>query len=118
MYSVSKPGGICILKISSGIALLKTIFSFLSLSSLVPSSGVTLTFTLPSELTHATLPANTMPLTFSASDAAYDDRQAALVDQSNPVASFNPAAGASLSLSIEGQLRIYLGASVAPGAGG
>lgn len=80
------------------------------------SSNVTLTFALPTDLTHATLPANTMPLSFSTIDAAYDNRQAALVDQSNPVASFDPAAGASLSLSIEGQLRIFLGASVSPGA--
>ena len=43
MYSVSNPGGISILKISSGIGLLKTIFPFFNVRFLVPPICVTRT---------------------------------------------------------------------------
>jgi len=71
------------------------------------SRQIAITFTLPSTLTSG---ANTMPISFTATDAGY-------VNTGTTVVAFNPAVVQNASFSATGTMDIYLGGKVTPSAG-
>ena len=71
------------------------------------SRQIAITFTLPSNLTSG---ANTMPITFTTTDAGY-------VNSASPMTAFNPAVVQNATFSATGTMDIYLGGKVTPSAG-
>lgn len=75
------------------------------------SAEVTLDFTLPTELTDGA--AATMPISFSTTDASYEDGSGG--GQAAPAGVINPAVVSTLNLSGAGDMTVWIGGSVNPG---
>lgn len=72
---------------------------------------VSLTFTLPTELTHDTDGSTTMPISFGTAAAGYN----AGLDDPSAASTFDPNAGTSTTLGTSsGLLYVYLGGTVSP----
>ena len=76
-----------------------------------PLQSVTLSFDLPAALDHTTVLA-TLPITFSNTDASYDDGTGG--GQEFPAGEFNPAAPDPISIGADGTLSIWIGGTVMP----
>ena len=76
-----------------------------------PSAEVTLDFTLPTNLDHATL-ASTMPITFSTTDAAYEDGTGG--GQAAPAAQIDPSVQTTANIAADGTLWVWIGGTVVP----
>lgn len=76
-----------------------------------PLQSVTLTFELPTALDHD-LVAATLPITFSNTDASYEDGTGG--GQEFPAGEFNPAAPDPISIGADGTLSIWIGGTVMP----
>jgi hypothetical protein len=75
------------------------------------SAEVTLDFTLPTELSDGA--AATMPITFSATDASYEDGSGG--GQAAPAGVINPAVISTVDLSGAGEMTVWIGGTVNPG---
>lgn len=77
----------------------------------VAGAEVSLAFTLPTNLDHATDPA-TLPISFNSTDAAYEDGTGA--GQAAPAASIDPGIVSTVNIAGDGTLWVWIGGTVAP----
>jgi len=75
------------------------------------SAEITLDFTLPPELMHEDS-ASTMQITFSNTDASYDDGSGG--GQTNPLGVINPNGPLTLDLGVTGDMDVWIGGTVSP----
>jgi hypothetical protein len=76
-----------------------------------PNAEVTLDFVLPLNLDHATL-GSTMPISFSTTDAAYDDGTGG--GQAAPAAQVDPSVQTTANIAGDGSLWVWIGGTVLP----
>ncbi|MFA5010941.1 MAG: DUF4402 domain-containing protein, partial [Ignavibacteria bacterium] len=69
-----------------------------------PNRQISIAFTLPTNLTNE---GNTMPITFSTTDAGY-------IVNSGSISAFNPAVSTNASFGTDGAMEIVLGGTVTP----
>lgn len=76
-----------------------------------PNAEITLDFVLPLNLNHATL-GSTMPITFSSTDAAYEDGTGG--GQAAPAAQIDPSVQTTANIAADGTFWVWIGGTVAP----
>ena len=69
-----------------------------------PNREISIAFTLPTNLLNCS---NTMPITFSSTDAGY-------IVNSNPISAFDPSGSMNASFGTDGAMEVYLGGTVTP----
>lgn len=76
-----------------------------------PSAEVTIDFILPANLDHTTL-GSTMPITFSTTDASYEDGTGG--GQAAPAAQIDPSVQTTANIAVDGTLWVWIGGTVVP----